>query len=268
MRKLLRDVDLAFEESSAPEPIGALVLVHGWACDHTYMAPLFRHFAARYRVVSVDLRGHGESDCPAQDYTIDGFADDVAWLCDRLGIRSPVIIGHSMGGVVAYEAAARHPGLARAIVALDSPLAMDDLRVRAMRPLRRRFHAPEYRELVKDHVRGMFLPTDDADMQARIVEGMSSRPQHVIASAMEHMLLSRSASAATTPPVSVPVLAVASAGGHMTDLDRLSRLCPGLVTGQTLDSGHFLQLQVPARVVSMIERFLENDVLQESGPNA
>ncbi len=57
----------------------AVLLVHGWCCDHTYLAPQFEHFAdGGSRVVSVDLRGHGRSDRPEQDYTIREFAGDLA----------------------------------------------------------------------------------------------------------------------------------------------------------------------------------------------
>ena len=46
----------------------AFVFVHGWTCDHTFFAPQAEHFARRHRVVSVDLRGHGESDKPQGPY--------------------------------------------------------------------------------------------------------------------------------------------------------------------------------------------------------
>src|SRR5437867_11077651 len=77
-------VRLAFAETgSGPPPI---VLVHGWTCDHTYFAPQRDYFSKRHRVVSVDLRGHGQSDKPKDTYTIAGFADDVAWLCRELAL--------------------------------------------------------------------------------------------------------------------------------------------------------------------------------------
>src|SRR3990170_4498714 len=78
-----------------------LVFIHGWCCDHTYWRDQTTEFARRHRVIAVDLRGHGQSDKPDQDYTIGGFADDVAWLIRRLDLDRPVLVGHSMGGVIA-----------------------------------------------------------------------------------------------------------------------------------------------------------------------
>ena len=81
MTTLRRDgVALFFEEAKgAKRPI---LLVHGWWCDHSFFAPQFEHFArAGHRVVTVDLRGHGESDKPHESYTMQRFADDLAFLC-------------------------------------------------------------------------------------------------------------------------------------------------------------------------------------------
>ena len=51
---------------------------------------------------------------------MEGFADDVGWMCDRLRIEKPVMIGHSMGGIVAFDLACRYPTLPSAIVMLDA----------------------------------------------------------------------------------------------------------------------------------------------------
>jgi pimeloyl-ACP methyl ester carboxylesterase len=89
------------------------------------LRPQFECFAGRgRRVVAVDLRGHGESDKPRQRYTIGAFSDDLAWLCGRLGLARPVVIGHSMGGITAFDLAARYPELPSAVVMLDACIVL------------------------------------------------------------------------------------------------------------------------------------------------
>ena len=68
-------VSLFYEEAKgAKRPI---LLVHGWCCDHSFFAPQFEHFAREgHRVVAVDLRGHGRSDKPHEDYSMRLFAGD------------------------------------------------------------------------------------------------------------------------------------------------------------------------------------------------
>jgi pimeloyl-ACP methyl ester carboxylesterase len=88
-------VTFAYEDGNPGRP--PMLLVHGWGCDHTSLGAQAEVFTKSHRVVSVDLRGHGKSDAPEQDYTMAAFADDLAWLCGKLGLIKPIVIGHSMG---------------------------------------------------------------------------------------------------------------------------------------------------------------------------
>ena len=118
MPTIVRDgTTLAYEERGTGEP--ALVFVHGWTCDRSFFAPQAEHFARRHRVVSVDLRGHGESDKPEGPYSIATFADDIAYLMERLGLGRAVVVGHSMGGITVLQLAAAHPDRVAAIVMVD-----------------------------------------------------------------------------------------------------------------------------------------------------
>src|SRR5437867_1684416 len=121
MKKLSRHgVTLAYDEAGHGSP--PVLLIHGWTCDHSHMSPQFKHFAKNRRTIAVDLRGHGESDKPKQDYTIAALASDVAWLCDRIEVTKPIVIGHSLGGLIALELGFRRKELPLAIVVLDSPI--------------------------------------------------------------------------------------------------------------------------------------------------
>lgn len=245
-------VRLFFEEAGGGRP--PLLLVHGWTCDHSFFAPQFEHFRRRHRVVAVDLRGHGRSDKPQQHYSMTAFADDLVWLCGQLGLERPVVIGHSMGGVIALELSSRYPQLPAAIVSVDSPIPPLAAARESMAAIAAMLRTPEYREAQRQFVSSMlFLPSDDAQRKARIVDLMSSAPQHVMASAFEHIASYDYTSAATS--CRVPWLAL-SAHPPFVDLAHLRALCPHVLTGQTVGAGHFNQLEVPEQVNAMIERFL------------
>jgi len=67
------DVSLAYEEINRLEinqNVSSILFVHGWGFDHTAFAPQASFFSRSHRIVSVDLRGHGKSDAPEQDYTM------------------------------------------------------------------------------------------------------------------------------------------------------------------------------------------------------
>jgi pimeloyl-ACP methyl ester carboxylesterase len=88
-----------------------LILLHGGpGYDHSSFKPIFSQLADVAQIVYVDHRGHGRSSRrPAQEWTLDTFADDVVRLCAALGIHKPIVLGQSFGGFVAQRYLARHP---------------------------------------------------------------------------------------------------------------------------------------------------------------
>ena len=78
--------------------------------------------ARRNRLYIVDLRGHGQSAHPPGGYDLEDYADDLERVVAYAGLN-PIVLGHSLGGLVAITWAKRHPGQARAIVLEDMPLS-------------------------------------------------------------------------------------------------------------------------------------------------
>ena len=240
------------EEGAGGSP--PVLLIHGWCCDHTYLVPQLRHFARSRRVVAVDLLGHGRSDKPVQPYTMASFADDVAWMCGELRLAKPLIVGHSMGGIVSLEVAARHPSLPAALVVLDSVTIPTAERRAHLEELLAAYRAPDYLEAVRTSLPAFFSPYDDPALNARIMAEMSLVPQHVLAGAWEG--LCRWDGVAAVSACKVPLLYVAASEAR-TDLPRLKQLCPHMLTAQVVGAGHFVQLDVPDQVNPMLDRFIE-----------
>lgn len=252
MQQLKRNgIALFYEEAGKGAP--PILLVHGLAGDHTLMTPQFEHFGRTHRVVSVDLRGHGQSDKPQQEYTIAGFADDLAWLCRELGVYKPVLIGHSLGGMIVLDLAARYPDVPAAIVALDATIVPPAGTDAWLQPVTQGLRTPAYQEVLRQFLELNFAPTDDPQRKARLVDQMASAPQQVVVSTWDGMFAWDSASAAAA--CKVPVLYI-DTGTPNADLQRFHELCPQLVIGKTVGSGHFLELEVPEQVNAMIDRFL------------
>lgn len=82
-----------------------LVFVHCWTCDHEFWTPQIDYFSKKHKVVWLDLAGHGLSVSNRQAYTMPAFGKDVAAVVNALNIDNVILIGHSMGGPVAVEAA-------------------------------------------------------------------------------------------------------------------------------------------------------------------
>ncbi len=263
MPTLRRDgVELWYDEAGTGGP--PLLLVHGFGGDHTHMAPLFDHFRSTHRVVTVDRRGHGRSDQPDQEYTIEGFADDLAWLADELGLHRPVVVVHSMDAI-GLDLAARYPDRVGALVIIDGPTFPSPEMRGGLEQARQGLRTPDYRDVlayVADNI--AFLPGDDSPRKAALVAVMAATAQPVLASSLQEYLAYDIPAAVAA--VTGPLLYVGSYFSQSCDLDRFRALAPQLVVGHVAGAGHFAMVEVPDQVIGIIEGFLVSLRLAPSTP--
>jgi len=245
-------VKLFYEDRGVDGDRSPLLLVHGWTCYHGHMAAQAAHFGPGRRVVSVDLRGHGQSDVTGP-FAIEQFADDLAWLCGQIDLRRPVVVGHSMGGMIAVQLAATRPDVVRAAVALDSPF-VPGMDLSVMADTIAALQGPDYRPALDATIAAMFGPHDDPAICAEIAAAMSSAAHEVVATAFSSIAAwdGEAAIRAST----VPILTIAATPDGWADAGHLVAECPHLMTGVTVGAGHFIQVLVPDQVNAMLERFL------------
>jgi pimeloyl-ACP methyl ester carboxylesterase len=96
-----------------------LVVAHGVFDDGRCWLPVARDLQEEYDVVLYDARGHGRSDAPVGGYDAETMATDLIGLVEALDLDAPILLGHSMGGDAVATAAARRPGLPRAVVLVE-----------------------------------------------------------------------------------------------------------------------------------------------------
>lgn len=245
-------IALAYQEAGSGE--SPIILLHGWACDHTFLQPQFEHLSRSHRVFAADLCGHGQSDAPVRNYTLPAFAEDIHCFRKTLNLPPAVVIGHSMGGQVALEVAATHPEDVSAVCLIDSVLFPPGSLTAQLRRMLPELAGADYLDTLTEAAESLFIETDDPVRKAEVLEKMRRTPQHVAVSSFRgHLLEYDFAVAAAACEVPVAYLGAAR---PLADLDRFRSLCPQLLTGQTLGSGHFSTLEVPDQINSMLDRFL------------
>lgn len=250
-------VKLAYDAAGGGD--APIVFVHGWACDRSYFAPQYAHFATRHPVVTVDLRGHGDSGRPEPGpgaYLIEALRDDVLAVARDAGCERPVVVGHSLGGLVALACAASAADV-RAAVMVDPAPIVNERRKEFFRQVADTVAHDDDASWRTEFVNGMFLPSDTARRE-EIVSGMTRLPP-AIAGALV-LAMGQFDGRAALGAVEVPLLSIGSAAPSDAAAE-LRKACPTITVGQTVGSGHFNQLEVPDQVNLMIERFLAiNDV--------
>jgi lipase len=111
------EVELAiWRAGSGSDPV---ICLHGITAQHRAFNALARNLASSRSLLSVDLRGRGDSAKPESGYGLEVHARDVIRVLDHLGLEQAVIAGHSMGGFVALKTALSYPDRVRALVLLD-----------------------------------------------------------------------------------------------------------------------------------------------------
>src|SRR5215210_55767 len=120
-------VPLHYAVQGKGEP--ALVFIHCCSCDRQLWDSQVAEFAKTNRVVTIDLPGHGESGLARKNWSIESFGDDVKTVVTKLNLKRVVLVGSSMGGPIALEAARRMPERVVAMVPVDTlEAAMKQLR--------------------------------------------------------------------------------------------------------------------------------------------
>lgn len=114
-------INLSYSDQGQGQPV---LFLHGLGSrgeDWGFQVPIF---ATRYRVITADMRGHGESDKPPGPYSVSMMAADVAGLLDALDIDSAHIVGLSMGGMIAFQLVVERPERVRSLVIVNSGPAL------------------------------------------------------------------------------------------------------------------------------------------------
>lgn len=255
-RLSLRGAEIAWSRAGTGDL--DLVLVHGFQNDRSAWDPFVERLdPTRFRTTRFDLVGCGESSAPPawQRCTIDEYAADVAAVCDKLGLASPVLVGHSLGGATSLRAALDAPGryAGLVLVAPASTTGLDFLPEGAFEGLAH--PTPEQqRELARAAFRRPVPPDYQEALFAVVAK---ATPEHIegAARAMRDFRCQDELAALTTPTLLV-----------CGDRDRHVPLRNHLATQQAIprcglqvyyDVGHVPYVEVPDAFARDVARFLE-----------
>ena len=112
-----------------------MVLVHGMGGTRTDWLPLLKRLKDRYKLVMVELPGHGSSPLP-EPFSLEAAADQLDSVLALQKPESTIVVGHGLGGMLALKAMARHPGRARGLVLIDaalkSPVPVEDQQIKQL----------------------------------------------------------------------------------------------------------------------------------------
>jgi pimeloyl-ACP methyl ester carboxylesterase len=250
----LEPVELYYEEAGQGTPV---ILLHGFPLSHTIWAPVVELLKDHARVITPDLRGHGQSPVTDGEYTMRLMAEDVHALVSRLGIQKAIIAGHSMGGYVSLAFARAYPGHLAGLALVASQAEADSPEKRQSRYIT----AEEVgRKGVKVVAKNM-LPklTARKDLAPGLLEIMLKMPKKGVVGALKGMA-ERPDALEWLPEVSVPAVVIAGEQDGIVPMERARTMTQMLTRGWLVEipeAGHMPMMETPQVVADTLLQLIE-----------
>lgn len=233
-----------------------LIFIHGWSGDSTYWDAQIDHFKSRYTVVTLELAGHGDSGTARRIWSMDAYGDDVVAVAERVPGKPIVLIGHSMGGPVALQAARRMQERVIGIVGADTfqNLANPPPPAGAIEQRLARFRA-DFPTAMRDYVaRSLFTPQSDPELVRRIADDMATAPPAIAMGSI--LAMNEMNYSAALADIGVPIVAINSDRGP-TDAERIRVHAPTFRLKIMPGVGHFVMIEDPRRFNALLDETLQ-----------
>ncbi len=240
----------------------ALLFLHGLGGAARQFSPQINHFAARYRAVAWDMPGVGGS-APLPLVTMDSLAAALAGFIGAAGLGRPVLVGHSLGGMVALHLLAEAPGIASALVLAQTSAAFggkdpawaDQFIADRLAPLDA---GRGMADLAPELVQAMTGEAADPDGLSIAVDCLAHTPDSTY---RDHLLAMRGFDRrAALDEIAIPTLVIAA--GHDRNAPaaaskRMAGRIPGARYAELDDAGHLAHLERPGRFNAVLDAFLQ-----------
>lgn len=228
----------------------AVVLIHGWTCDHTFWSGQVASLAKKYKVLAVDLPGHGRS-ASAAEYPMSLFARAVDAVMRAEKVSKATLMGHSMGGAVILEFSRLFPEKLEAVVLVDAGMR-DAASASGASKFYERFVGEQGKATRQKMVEGMFSAASTPPVREQVMRVMLHAPENTAVGAMQGMF---------APEVwregqsQAPALAVVANPAQIRE-ESLKARFPNLTYKTMPGTGHFLMMEKPAEFNAIVLEWL------------
>jgi pimeloyl-ACP methyl ester carboxylesterase len=234
---------------------GAIVFIHGWSCNLNFWEANIPAFTKQSRVIAIDLPGHGESDKPPIDYSMDLFARAIDAVLIDANVERATLVGHSMGALVIRKFYRKYPNKTRALVIVDGALRMPGITPELIKQYIEPLRGPNYRERVEGMIASWVQGMKGEKKLEKIKAAMMSTPQHVMVGAAEAALDDE---IGKQDKIKAPTLAVMARRPQWdADYEKFVRdLIPGINYHMWEGVSHFLMMDEPQKFNDTVLAFL------------
>jgi pimeloyl-ACP methyl ester carboxylesterase len=243
---------IKIHSSTAGKGPKTVILVHGWTCDETTWNSQVPELAKQYRVITLDLPGHGQTGSPKDGkLSMDLFAHAVEAVRKDSKADRVVVVGHSMGTPVIIQYARLYPQHTAAMVFVDGGVNM---RGGGPLPDPKTMGGPDGPKTRETVIRSMFSASTTPDIQKHILSMMLAAPESTAVGAMQ----------ATFDPANwkgdvftQPILGLYADHSRAGDHEYIKTHFPNMDYQEIAGTGHFLMLEKPEEFNRLLIAFLD-----------
>ena len=164
----------------------AIVLLHGFLENQTMWQAFVPELSKKYRVITIDLLGHGNTECLGYIHSMEDNADLVHEVLSELRIRKAILVGHSMGGYIALAYAELYPETVKGLVLLNSTSRADSEERKINRSRAIKVVKKDYATFIKISIANLFSEDNrerlSSEIQKVTAEALKTPLQGIVAS--------------------------------------------------------------------------------------
>ena len=222
----------------------AVVMIHGWGCNGNFWKNQVGELSKHGRVVVIDLPGHGASDAPQIDYTVDHFAFAVQCVLKDAGIERATLVGHSMGAAVALAVYRQAPERVEGLIAVDGALRSYDVPEDRKQQLLASFSGPDWAKTLREFVTSTVPGGANSQVVDWVIAQAQRTPQRVLVSAMDGLM---SYQGWSDEKIRCPIAIIDAPGPMWTDdyKSKVRAMAPQVKWTTLEGCGHFPMLEKP-----------------------
>lgn len=247
----LEGLNLHYTDSEKGEK--TVILMHGWGCDHTTVASIERVASScGYRVINVDFPGFGDSQEPTDVWGVEDYTRQIEALTKELGIKSPILLGHSFGGRVGILYASRNQ--------VEKLILVDAAGIKPKRSLKYYWKVYSFKAIKR--LMYLFLGKDAAEKRLDAKRAKAGSSDYANASPMMRRILSKVVNEDLTDRlhlIKAPTLLIWGENDTATplsDAQKMEKLIPDAGLVSFPGCGHYSFLDNPIQFAAVLRSFL------------
>lgn len=244
-------VELHYEVLGEGDP---MILMHGWGCNHTTVASIAAVAARTHTVYNIDFPGFGQTPEPPEVWGVEQYTRLIEKMVRRLGIKAPVLAGHSFGGRVGILYASRNE--------VSKLILIDAAGVRPRRGIR--YYLKVYSFKAMKHVTRLLLGRRRAEARIEAARARRGSADYASSSPRMRAVLSRCVNEdlrGVMPLIKAPTLLIWGENDTATpigDARIIKRLVPGAALVSFPGCGHYSFLDNPVQFAAVLDSFLKS----------